>query len=131
MRRSSNFESNENRRSVGENGVIVRSLSNGHSHGKIATIPIGYADGINRLLSNNMEVLIEGNRYPVVGRITMDMIMADVGSANINNGGEVVIYGMQGNQTISISEIAHRLNTIPYEICCSVSNRIPRIYVNS
>lgn len=98
---------------------------------KIATIPIGYADGINRQLSNDMEVLIDGNRFPVVGKVTMDMIMADVGSANINKGDEVVIYGTQGSQTISISEIALRLNTISYEISCSVSNRIPRIYVNS
>lgn len=98
---------------------------------KIATIPIGYADGINRLLSNDMEVLIGGDRFPVVGMVTMDMIMADVGSANIEKGDEVVIYGSQGNQTISISEIAKRLNTIPYEISCAVSGRIPRIYVNS
>ena len=78
-----------------------------------------------------MEVLISGNRFPVVGVVTMDMIMADVGSSNIEKGDEVVIYGSQGNQTISISEIAQRLNTIPYEISCAVSGRIPRIYVNS
>ena len=98
---------------------------------KIATIPIGYADGINRLLSNDMEVLIKGDRFPIVGIVTMDMIMADVGSANINNGDEVVIYGTQGDEIITISDIAQRLNTIQYEICCSESNRIPRIYVNS
>ena len=98
---------------------------------KVATIPVGYADGINRLLSNDMEVLIKGNRYPVVGQVTMDMIMADVGSTNINNGDEVVIYGTQVDESIAISDIAKRLNTIPYEICCSVSSRIPRIYVNS
>jgi len=97
---------------------------------KIATIPIGYADGVNRRLSNDMDVLIKGKRFPVVGQITMDMLMADVGSSNVDKGDEVVIYGTQGDETITISEIAQRLNTIPYEITCSVSNRVPRIYVN-
>ena len=83
---------------------------------RIATIPIGYADGINRQLSNDMEVLIGGNRHPVVGRVTMDMIMADVGSSNIEKGDEEVIYGTQGNQTITISAIAQCLKQIPYVV---------------
>lgn len=97
---------------------------------KIATIPIGYADGINRLLSNNMEVLIKGKRYPVVGNITMDMIMADVSNSDLEVGDEVVIYGNQESESIRIADVALKLKTISYELTCSISNRVPRIYVN-
>lgn len=96
----------------------------------IAAIPIGYADGINRSLSNNMEVLIRGKRYPVVGNITMDMIMVDVGNSDVEIGDEVVIYGNQDSESIRIADVALKLNTISYELTCSISNRVPRIYVN-
>ncbi|TFB12163.1 alanine racemase [Candidatus Marinimicrobia bacterium MT.SAG.3] len=96
----------------------------------IATIPIGYADGISRLLSNNMEVLIGGKRYPVVGTITMDMIMVDVGNSDVKIGDEVVIYGNQESESIRIADVALKLNTISYEITCLISKRVPRIYVN-
>ncbi len=97
---------------------------------RIATLPIGYADGLNRLLSNNMDVLIGGERYPVVGKITMDMIMVDVKNSEVKIGDEVVIYGKQGSDSIRISDVAMKLKTIPYELTCSVSKRVPRIYVN-
>ena len=97
---------------------------------KIAAIPIGYADGISRSLSNNMEVLIRGKRYPVVGSITMDMIMVDAGNSDVRIGDEVVIYGNQESESIRIADVALKLKTISYELTCSISKRVPRVYVN-
>ncbi|MFQ5823084.1 MAG: alanine racemase [bacterium] len=98
---------------------------------KIATVPIGYGDGFNRLLSNQGEVLIQGQRFPVVGRVTMDHIMVDVGpESDVKNGEEVVLLGRQGKEEITIYEICEKLDTIPYEVTCWVSKRIPKIYKN-
>ncbi|MFQ5602479.1 MAG: alanine racemase [bacterium] len=97
----------------------------------IATVPIGYGDGYNRLLSNRGKVLISGQRYPVVGRVCMDQIMVDVGpKPQINVGDEVVLLGKQGKEEISMYEICDLLNTIPYEVTCWISERVPRIYRN-
>jgi alanine racemase len=97
----------------------------------VATVPIGYADGYNRLLSNRGEVLIRGQRFPVVGRVTMDQIMVDVGpESEISAGEEVVLLGRQGADEITIYEISEKLNTIPYEVTCSISERVPRVYRN-
>ena len=96
---------------------------------RIATIPIGYADGFNRLLSNRGEVLIRGRRCQVVGRVCMDQIMVDVGlDTGVTVGDEVVLLGKQASQEISIYEICDKLNTIPYEVTCWISKRVPRIY---
>ena len=97
----------------------------------IATIPLGYADGLNRKLSNNMDVLIKGKRVPQVGNICMDMILIDVSEVpNVQLGEEVVIFGKQGDEEISVEELADRCDTIPYELLCNVSKRVPRIYQN-
>lgn len=97
----------------------------------IATIPIGYADGYPRNLSNKGEVLINGKRYKIAGRICMDQMMVDLGkSANIKVGSEVILIGKQGNEEITVKEIADLSGTIPNEISCLLSSRIPRIYVN-
>ena len=97
----------------------------------IATIPLGYADGLNRKLSNNMDVLIKGKRAPQVGNICMDMILIDVSEVpNVQLGEEVVIFGKQGDEEISVEELADRCDTIPYELLCNVSKRVPRIYQN-
>lgn len=96
---------------------------------KIVTVPVGYADGYNRLLSNQGEVLIRRKRYPVVGQVCMDFIMVDIGLENdIQTGDEVVLLGSQGDEEISIYEICEKLNTIPYEFTCLISNRVPRVY---
>ncbi len=96
---------------------------------KIVTVPVGYADGYNRLLSNQGEVLIQGKRYPVAGQVCMDFIMVDIGLENdIQTGDEVVLLGSQGDEEISIYEICEKLNTIPYEFTCLISNRVPRVY---
>jgi alanine racemase len=94
----------------------------------IANIPIGYADGYFRLLTNRTRVLIGGSAFPVVGSICMDQMMANVGDADIHAGDEVVIIGTQGKNQITALQLADILGTIPYEICCAVSARVPRIY---
>jgi len=97
----------------------------------IATLPIGYADGLNRNLSNNMQVLIKGKFAPQVGNICMDMILIDVSKIpDVNLGEDVVIWGKQGNKQISVEELADKSGTIPYELFCNVSKRVPRIYQN-
>jgi len=108
----------------------------------IATLPVGYADGYRRSLSNKAEVLIRGIRVPVVGRVTMDMIMADVSDlrGRVSVGDEVVLIGRQGNDIITAEELASRATegtcgvegggTINYEITCGISGeRVPRIIV--
>ncbi|NIR50473.1 alanine racemase [candidate division KSB1 bacterium] len=95
----------------------------------IATVAIGYGDGYNRLLSNRGEVLIHGRRYPIVGRVCMDQIMVNVGDdTEIQIGDEAVLWGRQGNEEITIYEICEKLETIPYEVTCRISERVPRVY---
>jgi alanine racemase len=95
----------------------------------IATLPIGYADGFNRHLSNQGEVLIRGRRAPIVGTVCMDFIMVDVTEIpNVSSGDEVVLVGKQGKQNITVEEIAERINSISYEVLCSIGKRIPRVY---
>ncbi len=97
----------------------------------IATIPLGYGDGISRLLSGKMEVLIHGLRCPQVGRICMDQSLIDVTAlrGRVGLGDEVVIIGAQGNEEITADELAEKLGTINYEIVTGISKRIPRIAV--
>ncbi len=95
----------------------------------IATLPIGYADGYSRSLSNRGEVLLRGRRIPVVGRVCMDMTMIDVTDvAGVCEGDEVVLIGSQGSERITASDIAVKTGTIPYEVLCGISSRVPRIY---
>lgn len=95
----------------------------------IATVPIGYADGISRRLSNNFEVLVRGKRCPVVGRICMDQITIDLGDmADVKVGKEVMLLGKQGSEEISVYEWCERLETIPYEVTCGISKRVRRVY---
>ncbi len=97
----------------------------------IATLPIGYADGYPRLLSNRGQALLGGKRVPVAGRVCMDLTMLDVTDiGKIQQGDEVVLLGTQGNETISVDEMAAWANTISYEILTSVGARIPRIHYN-
>lgn len=97
----------------------------------IATIPYGYGDGYNRLLSNNGEVLIKGKRYPIAGRVCMDMFMVDLGAkTDVQLGDEVVLMGKQGSEAITMEEICQKLGTLPNEVCCWISSRVPRVYIN-
>lgn len=96
----------------------------------IATLPVGYADGLSRGLSNQMEVLIRGKKAPQVGTICMDMILidvTDVPGAALDD--EAVIFGKQGDEIITADEIAERTATVSYETLCTVGKRVPRVYL--
>ncbi|NTV91322.1 MAG: alanine racemase [Clostridiales bacterium] len=98
---------------------------------RIATLPIGYADGYTRLLSNKGEVLINGERAPIVGRICMDQCMADVTDlkSEVRVGDEAVLFGRQGACEIKVDELAALIGTIPYELVCLIGKRVPRVYL--
>jgi alanine racemase len=96
---------------------------------QIATLPIGYADGYNRHLSNQGEVLIRGKRAPIVGKVCMDLIMVDVTEIpDVSLGDEIILIGKQGNEEITVDEIAKKIGSISYEVLCSVGKRVPRVY---
>ena len=95
----------------------------------LATVPVGYADGYFRVLSNRAEVLIHGRRCRVVGTVCMDQIIVDVGGvADVAVGDEVVLFGRQGDALLPVDEVAAVAGTINYEIVCAVSARVPRVY---
>jgi alanine racemase len=95
----------------------------------IATIPAGYADGFNRLLSNRGRVLINGRSYPVVGRVCMDQSMVDLGpDTEVRVGDEVVLIGKSGDEEITCDEWAQVLKTITYEVTCQINARVERVY---
>ena len=98
----------------------------------IATIAIGYADGFSRILSGKAKVIINGHLVNVVGNICMDQCMVDVtGIPDIKIGDEVIIFGSDGNNTITVESVALLLGTINYEVVCSVGKRIPRAYIQN
>ena len=98
----------------------------------IATLPMGYADGYPRFLSNRGEALVRGQRARIAGRVCMDLTMIDVTDIrNVRQGDEVVLLGRQGGAEISADEIAAWANTISYEILTSIGTRVPRIHYNS
>ena len=102
-----------------------------HEEIKVALLPVGYADGLNRALSNRGEFLVRGRRVPVIGRVCMDWTMIDVTDIdNVAVGDEVVILGSQDGATITVDELAATLGTISYEIFCSWSSRVRREYFN-
>jgi Alr-MurF fusion protein len=98
---------------------------------RIAVVPIGYADGIPRNLSNGkMAFLIRGQRAPIFGRVCMDMLMLDVTDIpDARQGDEVVLFGKQEDAFISVKELAEAAGTIPYEILVRISPRVRRVYV--
>ena len=97
----------------------------------LATVPIGYGDGIRRGLSDNAEVLVGGRRRPLVGTVSMDNLTVELGpdpAATALRGTPVVLIGAQGGQRILAEELAERLQTINYEIACGIAGRVPRIF---
>ncbi len=96
----------------------------------VATVPIGYHDGVRRALSNGQCVLLGGRRRPIVGTITMDQLMIDCGDDEVAVGNEVVLLGRQGDELVRAEEWAARLGTIGYEITCGISPRVPRVYLH-
>lgn len=95
----------------------------------IGTLPVGYADGFCRGLSNRGEVLVHGRRVPVVGRICMDMATVDLTDLpQAGLGDEVILIGRQGTETVTVDEMARHCGRIPYEVFCAIGPRVPRQY---
>ena len=96
---------------------------------RIAVLPVGYADGYPRLLSNRARVLVRGEYAPVVGRVSMDLTTVDVGHIpNVAVGDEVVLIGANNGKSVDAVELARLCETVPYEILCGISQRVPRVY---
>ena len=99
---------------------------------KVATLCAGYADGVTRVLSNNGEVLIRGKRAKIIGRVCMDQFMVDVTDIpDVEAGDTATIFGTDGEETISVDEIAKKANTINYEIICNINSRVTRVYMKN
>lgn len=113
------------------------SISYGRTHtlvreSRVAVLTAGYGDGVPRATSNRGEVLINGKRCPVLGRVTMDQTIVDITDVpGVAFGDEVVLVGRQGQAEISLSEFSRCADTIPWETLCSISKRVPRIYKTS
>lgn len=122
--------------------VSLRTLAAGETAGynmtfkaarktKLALIPVGYADGLNRLLSNCGQVLIGGQRARIAGRVSMDQTILDVTDIpNVCIGDEVALIGEQGGERITACELADATGTIPYETLCAIGARVPRVLVD-
>lgn len=94
---------------------------------RVATVPIGYADGFRRTFSNGFEVLINGKKAPIIGKVCMDSFMVDVTDLNdVNVGDDVIIWD---NENIKLEDLSDKCDTINYEILCTISSRVPRIFV--
>lgn len=111
-------------RTVSYNGTFIARRPT-----RIAVLPIGYADGLSRRLSNVGQVLIRGRRAPIVGLVCMDMVMVDVTSIpEVSVGDDVVLIGSQGRARITAADVATWAGTIPYEVLCGIGPRVPRLY---
>lgn len=109
---------------VSYNGTFIAVKST-----RVAILPIGYADGLNRRLSNRGVVLVRGQRVPIIGLVCMDMVMIDVTTIpDVMVGDEVIIIGQQEQEKITAKDIAEWTGTIPYEVLCSIAPRVPRRY---
>ena len=98
----------------------------------VATLCAGYADGVTRVLSNNGEVLIRGKRARIIGRVCMDQFMVDVTDIpGVEAGDTATIFGTDGEESISVDEIAKKANTINYEIICNINSRVTRVYMKN
>ena len=112
-------------RAVGYGGTFVTEQAS-----RIAVLPVGYADGFHRLLSNRGRVIVRGEYAPVAGRVSMDLTTIDVTSiTGVEPGDEVILLGENNAKSIDAAEHARICETIPYEILCSISKRVPRVYV--
>ena len=97
---------------------------------RLVTLPVGYGDGYLRSMSGQAQVILHGERRPVVGRVCMDQIMVDIGWSSAWNGDEVVLLGASGEQCIRIEELARWAGTIPHEVLTNINTRVPRVHLN-
>jgi alanine racemase len=112
---------------VGYMGTFVTK-----ARSRIAVLPVGYADGYPRLLSNRARVIVRGEYAPVVGRVSMDLTIVDVSHIpDVAVGDEVVLIGKSNSNRVDAVELARLCESVPYEILCGLSQRVPRVYSNS
>ena len=97
---------------------------------KIATIPVGYADGYPRCLSNKGKIIVNGQYASIVGRVCMDQFMVDVSDIECSIGDEVVLVGAQGGAALTMEEVSEGAHSFNYELPCRVARRVPRVYVS-
>ncbi len=97
---------------------------------RAVTIPVGYGDGYFRNFSNKSEVIIRGKRYPVIGNVSMDQIVANINQDSAYNGDEVILLGSDGKISITCEELAEWAGTTPYEILTNINTRVPRVYID-
>lgn len=98
---------------------------------RIVTLPVGYGDGYNRLLSNKGEVIIRGKKYMVAGNVCMDQVMVDIGpDGTAFNGDDVLLFGTMGDFEIPLESLCDKVGNITYEFVCDISSRVPRIYID-
>ena len=97
---------------------------------RVVTVPVGYGDGYFRSMSNKAEVIIQGERYPVIGAICMDQVMVNIGWESAYNGDEVVLIGSADGETITCEDLAGWAGTNPYEILTNINTRVPRLYIS-
>lgn len=115
-----------------DTGISYGQIFVTEKESKVATIPIGYADGFTRLLTSKGEAYVNGQEVPIVGRICMDQCMLDVTDVeDINIGDEVVLFGYGKKGYPHVDKVAEELQTINYEIVCMVGRRVPRVYIQS
>ena len=110
--------------------VSYGSLWRAEAETRIVTVPCGYADGYFRLMTNQAQVIVNGKKYPQVGRICMDQFMVNVGDQEVQTGDEVILLGESANERISTEDLAAWTGTNEYEVLTSISARVPRIYIS-
>jgi len=117
--------------SMGESVGYGRTYTTNQKRTKVASLPLGYADGYNRLLSNQGKVLVRGRRFPIIGRICMDQTMIDITDLpQVEIDDEVVLWGRQGQEEITVEEIAEKIGTINYEIVhMPDKKRVPKLFI--
>jgi alanine racemase len=109
---------------IGYGGTHVTSRPS-----RIALLPVGYGDGVPRMLGNRLDVLVGGQFCPIVGRVSMDQCTVDVTGLEVQPGMTAVVLGADGDRRITVESWADVLETIPYEIICGLGRRLPRIYL--
>lgn len=114
-------------RLIGYNGTFEL-----HQDTLVATIPVGYADGYNRMLSNNGYVICRGKKLPIIGKVCMDQFMVDASAVpDMKPGDEVILLGEADGVSITVTEMARHWGTIEHEVTCGIAARVPRVYIDN